>query len=290
LPIVLAAINSISIIPGGNDPVINAVGDIAACDARYTQRDGFYQTAALLQQLDGTILGLGDYVYFAGIPSLYTNCFDPVWGQLKARIHPAVGNHEYDYPNASGYFQYFGTAAGDPTLGYYSYDLGAWHVVVLNTNCSNAGALNGCMAGSPQEQWLRADLAAHPNFCTLAYYHHPFYSSGKEGSFWRGRDLYQALVDYHVDVIVTGHDHSYERFAPQDANGNFDPILGIPEFVAGTGGKDHSPLIKRLPNSLVFDNTTFGVLRMVLHANGYDFQFIPVAGSVFTDSGSGTCH
>jgi 3',5'-cyclic AMP phosphodiesterase CpdA len=270
--------------------VINALGDIAACDARYTQRDGFLQTAALLQRLDGPILGLGDYVYYGGDPTLYTNCFDPVWGQFKSRIFPAVGNHEYIYPNAAGYYQYFGAAAGNPANGYYSYNLGAWHVVVLNTNCSSAGALNDCFAGSPQEQWLRADLAAHPTFCTLAYYHHPLYSSGKEGNFWRAHDLVQALIDYHVDLILNGHDHSYERFAPQDANGNLDPVNGIPEIIAGTGGKDHSPLVKRLPNSLVFDNTSFGVLRMVLHPTGYVFQFIPVAGSAFTDSGSGTCH
>jgi hypothetical protein len=280
----------IPVLQGNGDPVINAVGDIAACDPRYLDRTGYLQTAALLQQLDGPILGLGDYVYYEGRPTLFTNCFDPVWGQFKARLFPAPGNHEYIYPGAAGYYQYFGAAAGSPANGYYSYDLGAWHVVVLNTNCSNAGMLNDCFAGSSQEQWLRADLAAHPNFCTLAYYHHPLYSSGKEGNFWRAHDLVQALIDNHVDLILNGHDHSYERFAPQDANGNYDPVNGIPEIIAGTGGKDHSPLIKRLPNSLVFDNTSFGVLRVVLHPRGYAFQFIPVAGSAFTDSGTGACH
>lgn len=286
----ITPIPQVTQIPHNIDPVINAVGDIAACDAPLANQFGFHQTAALLQHLPGPILGLGDYVYFNGNPAFYTNCFDPVWGQFKSRIFPSVGNHEYLTPHATGYYGYFGAAAGDPTKGYYSYDIGSWHIVALNTNCSNAGALNGCFAGSPQEQWLRADLAAHPNLCTLAYWHHPLFSSGKEGNFWRAHDLYQVLVDNHVDLILNGHDHSYERFAPQDANGKSDPVNGIPEIIVGTGGKDHSPLIKRLPNSLVFDNTSFGILSVVLHPDGYDFQFIPVAGSTFTDSGSGKCH
>ena len=280
----------IPIMGGAGDVNVNAVGDIAACDAQYTQRDGFLQTAALLQTLDGPILGLGDYVYYAGDPSLYTNCFNPVWGQFKSRFFPVAGNHEYIYPNAAGYYGYFGAAAGDPTKGYYSFNLGAWHLIALNTNCSYAGGLNGCFAGSPQEVWLRADLAAHPNQCVLAFFHHPLYSSGKEGNYWRAHDLVQALIDYHASLIVNGHDHSYERFAPIDANGNLDPVNGIPEIVAGTGGKDHSNLVSRLPNSLVFDDSTFGVLRLVLHPKGYDFQFIPVSGGTFTDSGSDTCH
>jgi acid phosphatase type 7 len=290
IPLVSSNSLMITVIQGGADPVINAVGDIAACDPIYTDRSGYLQTAALLQSLDGPILGLGDYVYYEGTPANFTNCFDPVWGQFKSRFFPAAGNHEYIYPNASGYYNYFGAAAGNPANGYYSYNLGTWHVVVLNTNCSDAGSLNDCFAGMPQEQWLRADLAAHPNLCTLAYYHHPLYSSGKEGSFWRAHDLVQALIDNHVDLILNGHDHSYERFAPQDANGNADPVNGIPEIIAGTGGKDHSPLIQRLPNSLVFDNTTYGVLRVVLQPKGYTFQFVPVGGGTFSDSGSGACH
>jgi acid phosphatase type 7 len=277
-------------IAGGADPVINALGDIAACSSKYNNRDGQLQTAALLGQLDGPILGLGDYVYSNGSPTYYANCFDPVWGSLKPRFYPAVGNHDYETSKAAGYFGYFGAAAGDPSLGYYSFDLGQWHIVALNSNCNQLDSVNECNAGSAQELWLRADLAAHANLCTLAFWHHPLYSSGKEGNAPRMHDIYQALIDYHAELVINGHDHTYERFAPQDANGLPDPVNGIPEFVVGTGGKDHGRLVNLQPNSLIFDNTTFGVLRVVLHPDGYDYQFVPVAGGVFTDSGSGKCH
>jgi hypothetical protein len=274
--------------PGSaNGLAINAAGDIAACSPRYFLQDGYLQTAALLAQLDGPFLGLGDYVYPDGTLPLFTTCFDPVWGPFKPRLFPSPGNHEYQINQAAGYFGYFGAAAGDPTQGFYSFNVGNWHIVALNSNCSEIG---GCALGSPQELWLRADLAAHPDFCTLAYWHHPLYTSGKEGSDARVKDLYQDLIDARADLILNGHDHDYERFAPQDANGNFDEVNGIPEIIVGTGGKDHGSLVRRLPNSLVFDNTTFGILRIQLRADGYDFRFVPVAGGVFQDAGSGNCH
>ncbi len=277
-------------IPGSQDVVLNAVGDIAACSPQYTIRDGYLQTAALLKAMDGPILGLGDYVYSSGTPDLYSACFDPVWGPLKSRIYPVPGNHDYMTSNAAGYFGYFGAAAGDPATGYYSFDLGAWHVIALNSNCSNAGAANGCTTGSPQELWLKADLASHSNQCILAFWHHPLFSSGKEGNSVRAHDFWMDLLAAHADLIVNGHDHSYERFAPQDANGVSDPVNGVTEIVAGTGGKDHSPLVQRQPNSLVFNDTTFGVFRLALHPHGFTFQFVPVEGGTFTDSGSGACH
>lgn len=215
-----------------------------------------------------------------------------MWGQFEARMLPVSGNHDYLTPGAAGYFGFFGAIAGDPTKGYYSFDVGSWHIIALNSNCSNARALNDCKAGSPQELWLRQDLASHPKMCTLAYWHHLVFSSGKEGNFPRAQPFVQALIDYHADLIINGHDHSYERFAPMDAKGNYEPVNGIPVIIAGTGGKDHSALVKRLPNSVVFTDTTFGVLRLILHPTGYDFQFVPVgmSGLSFTDSGSGKCH
>jgi 3',5'-cyclic AMP phosphodiesterase CpdA len=189
---------------------------------------------------------------------------------------------------AAGYFGYFGAVAGDPAQGWYSYDIGSWHVVVLNSNCARVG---GCIAGSPQEQWLQADLAAHPAACTLAYWHHPRWSSGtNHGSnasvdaFWR--DLYAA----GVEVVLNGHEHNYERFAPQTPDGAADPESGIREFVVGTGGRSHYPMAAALPNSDVRNTDTFGVLALTLHADGYDWEFVPEAGQSFTDSGSGTCH
>ncbi|HEX9012069.1 MAG TPA: metallophosphoesterase, partial [Anaerolineaceae bacterium] len=219
------------------DPVINAVGDIAACGTQYPNRSGYLQTAALLNTLSGPVLGLGDYVYPDGEPTYFTNCFNPVWGVFKSRLSPAVGNHEYLYPNAAGYYGYFGSAAGSPLQGWYSFNIGTWHVVALNSNCQPVGS---CKAGSPQEQWLRADLATHPARCTLAFWHHPLVSSGKEGNDPEMQPIWQALYDAHADIVLNGHDHSYERFAPINPLGKPDPVNGIVEIVAGTGGKDHS--------------------------------------------------
>ena len=196
------------------------------------------------------------------------------------------GNHEYLTRAANGYFSYFGAAAGDPATGYYSFDVGAWHVVALNSNCS---AVGGCASGSPQERWLRADLAAHPAACTLAYWHHPRFSSGEHGNepaydaFWR--DLYAA----GADVVLNGHDHDYERFAPQDPSGGSDLARGVREFVVGTGGKNHYRFLTLQPNSQVRDATTFGVLELTLHRTSYDWRFLPEPGKTFTDSGSAVC-
>jgi hypothetical protein len=200
---------------------------------------------------------------------------------------PSPGNHEYNTANATGYYGYFGNPAGDPTEGYYSYNLGAWHILVINSNCS---AIGGCGAGSPQEVWLRADLAAYPSMCALAYWHHPRFSSGQHGNDAALQPIWQALYDHDADVIVNGHDHNYERFAPQDPAGNADPANGIREFVVGTGGKSLRSLGTLRANSEVTDTTSYGVIKFTLHVTGYDWQFIPVAGATFTDSGSGACH
>jgi hypothetical protein len=205
-----------------------------------------------------------------------------------------IGNHEYNSLNAAGLFNYFGPAAGDPTKGYYSQNLGAWHVIVLNSNCSSVG---GCSSGSPQEQWLVNDLNAHPNSqypCTVALWHHPYYTSVASGQGVTPdaemQPIWQDLYTHQADLIVNGHAHNYERFAPQDANGSLDTAAGIVEIISGTGGTNHMTFGTTAANSLVQNATAFGVLKLTLHASSYDFQFIPIAGQSFTDSGTQACH
>jgi len=244
-------------------------------------------TAKLLDVIPGTVFTAGDNAYPDGTLEQYLNCYGPTWGRHKARTHPAAGNHEYHTPGAAGYFRYFGAAAGDPTKGYYSYDLGAWHIIVINSNCTFIG---GCQAGSPQEQWLEADLVAHPAPCTLAYWHHPRFSSGFHGNDTEMQPIWQALYTAGVDVVINGHSHMYERFAPQGPAGQADAQYGLREFVVGTGGDKLEPMRTVQPNSEVRNNSTHGVLKLTLHPSGYDWVFIPVAGASFTDVGQGTCH
>jgi calcineurin-like phosphoesterase family protein len=263
--------------------ILVGAGDIADCK----DLSGAEATAKLLDQVSGTVMAVGDLAYPDGSKENF-DCYDQAWGRAKARTRPAPGNHEFHSSGATPYFDYFGAAAGDPKTGYYSYELGKWHIIVLNSECL---AVGGCEAGSPQEKWLRADLAAHPGACTLAYWHKPLFSSGgAHGNDLTVKPLFQALYDANADVVVNGHDHDYERFAPQDPEGAADAKRGIREFVAGTGGKNHRPFGEPKPNSELRDATAFGILKLTLKANGYDWQFIPEAGKSFTDSGSGVCH
>ena len=265
----------------GGSAVVLAAGDIASCGS-----SGDEATGDLVASEPGSVLVLGDLAYESGTTQQFNDCYDPSWGPVKNRTYPSPGNHEYQTAGAAGYYNYFGAAAGDPRKGYYSFDLGSWHVVSLNSNCAQIG---GCGAGSPQEQWLRADLAANPNTCTLAYWHHPLYSSGLHGNHPSVRALWQALYDYNAELVLSGHDHHYERFRPQTANGASDPDRGIREFVVGTGGKSHYAIEAVQPNSEVRDSSTYGVLRLTLRTTGYDWRFLPVGGA-FSDSGSGGCH
>jgi acid phosphatase type 7 len=229
-------------------------------------------------------------VYPRGTPEQFANCYAPTWGRHASRTRPVAGNHDYATPGATGYFAYFGDAAGDPLKGYYSYDLGAWHVVVINSNCLRA---RGCEKGSPQERWLRADLAASDKRCTLAYWHHPLFASmGEHKGTPRMRPLFQALYDNDAEIVISGHNHNYERFAPQNPAGGRhpDPARGIRQFVVGTGGAGLHPITATAPNSEVRNDETYGVLKLVLHPGRYSWRFLPVAGKTFTDVGQGTCY
>ncbi|HWC73559.1 MAG TPA: Ig-like domain-containing protein, partial [Gemmatimonadales bacterium] len=263
-------------------PVIAGAGDIADC-SRASQE----ATAKLLDNIPGTVITLGDMAYPDGTLTNFMQCYDASWGRHKARTRPAPGNHEYNTSanRGVGYGQYFGAAAGDTGKYYYSYDLGAWHLIVINNYVDMS-------AGSPQEQWLRADLAAHNNVCTLAYWHQPRFSSGGNGSDVTTQPIWQALYDYGADVVLNGHDHDYERFAPQTPTGALDNVNGIKEFVVGTGGNSlySWPSTTPIANSELRSNVNYGVIKLTLWPTSYDWQFVPVAGGSFSDQGSALCH
>ena len=257
-------------------------GDIARCDLPNDEA-----TALLLDTLPGRVFTLGDNAYNRGTATDFTNCYDPSWGRHKARTSPSPGNHDYRTPNAAGYFGYFGTRAGATTRGYYSYELGDWHILSLNSECENVG---GCGPTSPMVKWIRRDLAASPTTCALAYFHQPLFSSGAHGNILKMRDTWDALFDGGVEVVVSGHDHNYERFRPQRPDGTYDPNLGITEFVVGTGGAALRPFGVIKPNSRVRNADTFGVLRLILRPTDFSWRFVPVAGGSFADQGRTTCH
>jgi len=263
--------------------VLIGAGDIADC----TDLSGAEATAKLLEANPGTVMALGDLAYPNGTEENF-RCYDKTWGRVRLRTRPAVGNHEFHSIGATYYFQYFGPAAGDAKTGYYSYELGTWHIVVLNSECKEVG---GCGPGSPEEKWLRADLASHPAKCTLAYFHKPRFSSGlNHGNDPEMTAFWQALYDFNAEIVVNGHDHDYERFAPQDPHGRADPQRGIREFVVGTGGKNHRVFGIHKVNSEVRNNDTFGVLKLTLKPSSYEWKFLPEAGKTFSDEGSGSCH
>lgn len=270
------------------DPVLVGAGDIASCDSTGDEAAADLLDAIFSAGAPGKVFTAGDNAYNSGTADEFASCYDASWGRHRQITRPAPGNHDYNTVGASGYFGYFSDVAGDPSKGYYSYDLGAWHIVVVNSNCWEVG---GCGAGSPQEQWLRADLAAHPAICTLAYWHHPRFSSGNHGSSTSVQAIWQALYDYSAEVVINGHDHDYERFASQDPNGVADPDRGIRQFVVGTGGMSYYAFPGApIANSEVRNDDTFGVLKLTLHPSSFDWQFVPVAGKTFTDSGSQSCH
>lgn len=276
-------------------PVIAAAGDIACApgDPDFNSGSGSHTRCHMSATSDllvgaglAAVLPLGDEQYDSGALADFRTSYDPSWGRLNDRVRPTPGNHEYVTPGAAGYYSYFGAAAGDPAKGYYSYDIGSWHLVALNSNCSKVG---GCGAGSPQESWLRADLAAHPAACTLAYWHHPRFSSAQPAPENATAALWRALYAARAEIVLNGHAHVYERFAPQTPAGAASASRGIREFVVGTGGEDLHSFTTVAPHSEV-RSRTFGVLRLTLRQGGYGWQFVPEAGASFTDSGSGSCH
>jgi acid phosphatase type 7 len=290
------------------DPVIAAAGDIACdpLDSHYSNGNGSSSQCAqkatsnlLVNKGYAAVLALGDNQYYCGSLSAFQQSYDPTWGRVKSITHPVVGNHEYlthggstpatgcDATNtgASGYFTYYGSAAGSPGAGYYSFNVGAWHLIALNSNCGNAG---GCSTSSAQGKWLAADLAANSTKCLLAYWHIPLFSSGGRAnnntlSFWN--QLYAA----GADLVLDGHDHIYERFAPQTPAGVADPVNGITEITVGTGGSNHTSIASIATNSVVRNTTSFGVLKVTLHAASYDWSFVAANGT-FSDGGTANCH
>jgi hypothetical protein len=271
--------------PSGTSPpapsdtyVLVGAGDIAG------NGPGDSATAALLDGISGTVYTLGDNVYDNGTTAEFNAYYEPTWGRHKVRTKPSPGNHDYNTSGATGYYGYFGSAAGDPARGYYSYDLGNWHIVVINSNIARG-------VGSVQEKWLRADLAASTKPCSLAYWHHPRFTSGADHAPDTSMaPVWQALYDFNAEVVLSGHNHQYERFAPQNPSGQLDTARGIREFVAGTGGQSHYGFGTVQPNSEVRNGDTSGVLKLTLHSDSYDWQFVPVAGKTFTDTGTGACH
>ncbi len=275
--------------PGYAETVrVAAAGDIACSSTDEVEADGCQMaaTADLIASKDvSAVLALGDLQYPQGSYDDFASAYDKTWGRFKAITYPTPGNHEYYLYGAKGYFRYFGAAARDAQNGYYSFNLGAWHLIALNSNCLFVG---GCDANSAQVAWLRRDLRAHPNRCTLAYWHHPRFSSGEHGSDDRYQAFWDALSSAGVDVVLNGHDHLYERFAPQLGDGTPHP-RGVREFVVGTGGKSFYQVEARQPNSEVVGEHTFGVLFLKLAPGRYGWSFEPAAGQTFTDDGSSKC-
>ena len=257
--------------------VLVGAGDIAAC---YSPGDEY--TAELLDYIDGTVFTTGDNTYPIGSDVDFWSCYHPSWGRHKARTRPAPGNHDYAIPGAPGYFNYFGAAAGPAGQGYYSYDLGQWHIVVINSMLAQTNP-------GPQEAWLDADLSANPRPCTLAYWHHPRFSSGLHGNQTQMQPVWEILYRHNADVVVSGHDHSYERFAPQTPTGEADPVRGIRQFVVGTGGAFLYSFNNPQPNSEKRYNKWFGVIKLTLLPGDYRWDFVTFPG-VSLDSGNGKCH
>lgn len=257
--------------------VVLMAGDIAQCDTA-----GAELTGRLIQAHSYPVLALGDLAYPKGSSEDFARCYTPHWGAFKERTYPAPGNHEYGTTGAEGYFKYFGARAGEAGKGYYSFDLGAWHIVSLNSN-------RELSADAPQLKWLEEDLRRNRQTCVLAYWHHPRYSSGPHGSDARTQAIWSLLYRYGVSVVVAGHDHIYERFAPLNEHGAPDPQRGIRSFIVGTGGAKHYALKQPAAHSEVANGETWGVLKLTLGADQYAWEFLPVAGQTFSDAGSARC-
>src|ERR687890_1012635 len=304
----VAALASLTL-PGGtaaaaDDPVLAVSGDIACAPGKTPSVTRCQQgaTGTVVAGIDPDyVLPLGDTQYENGTDLEYAGSYDKtVWGVDKGISRPAAGNHEYRTAGAKPYYNYFGANAGDPAKGYYSWDIRGpdnafrWHMIALNSECAQLGGgstTQGCGVGSSQEAWLKADLAANRNVCTIAYWHRPRFSSSTTTpsstsyvAFWN--DLYNA----GADIVLNGHAHDYERFAPQTSAGAADPSKGLREIVVGTGGKDFHTMGSPIANSDTSNVSAVGVLKLTLHSGSYDWRFVAADGHRYEDSGSGSCH
>jgi acid phosphatase type 7 len=269
--------------PSGAAPVATllAAGDVAACDS-----DGDEATAEILAGYpDATIAILGDLVYPAGNPETFEDCFMPSWGPFVDRVRPTLGHHDVRDDDGLAYFELFGDRAGQHGEGWYAYELGEWQILVLNSLC---GYWYGCREGTLQHDWLLEQLEASDARCTLAYWHSPRFSSGMHGDYPQVEDFWIALHDAGAELVLNGHEHNYERFAPMRPDGSADPD-GITQFIVGTGGKEHREVGTLKPNSEVALDDVFGILVLELRPDGYDYEFVTTEGEV-ADAGSGTCH
>jgi hypothetical protein len=264
----------------GEIAMLVGAGDVGVCGS-----DAPLATGRLLDHLSGTIFAPGDLAYQDGTAEQFQQCYEPAWGRHKARTRPAPGNHEYYSPGAAPYFAYFGANAGPPGLGYYRYASGNWQIYSLNSNIAGTQA-------SAELQWLRTEMAAQPSLCSLAYFHHPRFSSGPHGQMAQApivRDLWVNLYNSGVDIAISGHEHFYERFVPQTADGVADPDYGIRQFIVGTGGGPLAAALGRVANSEVV-LMSHGVLKLTLEPQSYKWEFLSTEGGAVLDSGTGTCH
>ena len=266
-----------------DEQILVGAGDIAQCGLDPVEKSQAAQTALLLDHIDGTVFAIGDLAYSSGTPSEFQNCYPPTWGRFKSRTLLVPGNHEYGSLDAQPYFDYWGRQAGEPGKGYYAAQLGTWRIIALNSNI-DAGM------DSEQVRWLRDELTQHKSLCTLAFWHHPIFSSGEHGNDPKMAALWKLLFDAGADLVITAHEHDYERFAPLNDRGELDNQRGIRQIVVGTGGAKLRRFQAIHPHSVVRDHETFGVIKLELKPHGYEWQFVPVAGQTFTDSGKGTCH
>lgn len=291
----IAQVPPVELAPDAGSVTVAAAGDIACgVDSSHASCRAMETSDLLLALNPDAVLALGDLQYERGTYADFLAGWAPSWGRLGSKVHPTVGNHEYLTSGASGYFDFFNGPdtptgpAGERGKGYYSFDLGAWHLVALNSNCVKVG---GCARGSAQEQWLRADLAANPTACSLIFMHHPLWSSDpREFKLVELRPLVQAFYEAGGELMLVGHSHFYERFVPQDADGQADPDRGVREIIVGTGGRNVYGVGIIWENSEVRDGRTFGVLKLTLKPTSFDWEFVPISGDTFTDSGTQTCH